>query len=362
MSKNLEPGTMALAHWLECRRAEVMVRYGEYLNAGRSTLAAEQDGPRHALVHASEVLDEVIESLRTGEEITNAGSRLPKQIGEKRALDGVRPLESLRAAAALFKIITTTLADCPDAQPKELAFAVLTLNQSMSSRINDAASSYSAYVLHKLHQAQADERQHLSRDLHDRVSAGINVAYRQLELYDIRHAENPALADQRVESARDALRQSMQEIRKLIAGLRPDGQLEDLKQSLRRYLDSLGEDVSAEIAVSGDESWVKPEVRDQVFLILREAIRNALRHGHASIVFVRVIIAPHELWATVDDNGAGFDPETCGLEGGSGVRYMEERATLLGGSLRVSSSPGKGTNVEICVPLAQFGDRSRVAG
>ena len=59
-----------------------------------------------------------------------------------------------------------------------------------------------------------------------------------------------------------------------------------------------------------------------------------------------------EAWAMVEDDGTGFDPEAALREDGGGLRFMQERAEMVGGRCTVSSGSGTDTRVEVCVPLA----------
>src|SRR3712207_5143866 len=110
-------------------------------------------------------------------------------------------------------------------------------------------------------------------------------------------------------------------------------------------------DVKSNLNVEGDWKHLTPRTRDQIYLILREAIRNVASHSGASRVVVEVRVDAEEAWAIVEDNGTGFDPEAALREDGGGLRFMEERAEMVGGRCTVSSGSGTGTRVEVCVPL-----------
>ena len=111
------------------------------------------------------------------------------------------------------------------------------------------------------------------------------------------------------------------------------------------------EDVDTPLEVNGDEAWAQPLVLDETFLIVREAAHNALTHGDPKIVRIRVNIAPHELQASIEDNGCGFTASDLSRSDGVGMSSMRERAELLGGALSVSSWPNSGTIVDLSVPL-----------
>jgi signal transduction histidine kinase len=103
--------------------------------------------------------------------------------------------------------------------------------------------------------------------------------------------------------------------------------------------------------VEGDEGLLPARTRDQMFLILREALRNAMAHSGMGLVRVVVRVAEGEAIGIVEDDGGGFDPDEAKRDGSGGLRYMEERTALLGGRLRVESAADRGTRVEVEVPL-----------
>ncbi len=111
--------------------------------------------------------------------------------------------------------------------------------------------------------------------------------------------------------------------------------------------------VRYEICVEGDEAAVPPHVGNRVFLILREAIRNAVAHSGCKRVTVGLEVAPSGVMGSVEDDGLGFEAAGGANGGGVGLRAMKERAVLLGGALRVSSEPDAGTKVEVYVPLRE---------
>jgi signal transduction histidine kinase len=93
-------------------------------------------------------------------------------------------------------------------------------------------------------------------------------------------------------------------------------------------------------------------VLDEVFLIIREAARNVFQHASASILLINVNITPHELNAFIEDDGRGFEQDRPPVSGGVGVHSMHERVKLLKGRLTISSSVGRGTQVDFSLPLS----------
>jgi signal transduction histidine kinase len=93
-----------------------------------------------------------------------------------------------------------------------------------------------------------------------------------------------------------------------------------------------------------------------LFRILQESVMNAVQHGRAEHVFATVELEAERIVLTVEDDGIGFDVAALAPRRearGLGVLGMEERARLVGGWCRISSTPGEGTLVEVTVPVAQ---------
>jgi signal transduction histidine kinase len=95
---------------------------------------------------------------------------------------------------------------------------------------------------------------------------------------------------------------------------------------------------------------IAPERATEVVNILREAITNSLRHGRPRTITVHARRGEGTVLFAVQDDGAGFDPAAFGGHG-HGVGNMQARATALGGTVNVVSSPGKGTRVLLTLPV-----------
>lgn len=340
---------------LEMRRAEIVAAYHDHLQRIDSSLLDEPRTLGQVTAHAVEALEEVIDTLR-GETRPAHRSALARTIGVSRAASGVHPAESLQAAAAAFEVFMAAVAESLNFTADSVAFsAATTINQIIMSRIESAVSTYCDFLTDKIYCAHIEARHHLARELHDRVGTMVSVAHRQLELYGMSRSSDPIAAENNVESAQIALADAMDSIRQLALNLRVSEPGDGLEKTLRNYLQSENaEGVAAEVVVNGDENWVLPHVRAEIALVAREALRNALYHGHPSTVVARISIAPHEVRASVRDDGTGFLPEAAGT--GSGLLSMKERMALLGGTFRISSRLGHGTVVEFRAPLAKADD------
>jgi len=202
------------------------------------------------------------------------------------------------------------------------------------------------------------ERRRIARDLHDRVGQSVAVASQHLELYAAYAERDPVLAAQRIRVAQEALRGAIDSIRHLTSNLRVSQAVGGLGPALDSYVDALPvEGVNFCVKVNGDEQAAPTHVRDEILLVVQEALRNAVAHARPRTVLARVDIKPGELRATVEDDGAGLDLDRVRRDDpGGGLDCMRERAALLGGSVTISRNRPSGTRVELRVPLERHCD------
>ena len=311
----------------------------------------------HVMAGASEVLTDVAESVLAAE--VRVDRRMPVLWRAERAgtENCPSPVEWLRPGGTFFSVAVTSLEgyvrDEPDLLPC-FTLAVLALNESISRRIGEVTAAYTGFLLNRVHEAQVEERRRIARDLHDRLGERLSLGLRQLDLLEISSEEpaSPSDSRSRADLARKVLADAMQRLRLVTADLREEP-VTSLEKALIRYLDSATGGAEVRLRVNGDEAWASPAILDEVFLMIREAVRNALAHGAPQLVLINVDLAPHELRASVEDDGRGFVLATSPESGfmGTGLVSMRERAALLGGRLKVSSTPGSGTSVELVVSL-----------
>ena len=194
--------------------------------------------------------------------------------------------------------------------------------------------------------AEAAERERISRELHDRVAHSMGVVYQNLQLYRALAENAPERAREKLAVAEETARSALDQTRNLAIELRRSV-AEETEEGVAKALWSLLETSAPDgvvtgLSFSGDESLVPRDVGAQVYLVMREAIRNALQHSGCEELGVGLEIQPDELVGTVNDDGEGFDPEAV-HQAGIGLGSMRERAEMLGGDLKVTSHPGEGT-------------------
>jgi signal transduction histidine kinase len=102
-------------------------------------------------------------------------------------------------------------------------------------------------------------------------------------------------------------------------------------------------------AVNGSRP-LPPRVEVALYRVCQEALTNIASHARASRVTVRLVATPEAVQLTVRDDGHGFDPSSV-ADDRHGIVGMRERVEMLGGSLEIGSDPGKGTRLDVTVPL-----------
>ncbi|MFC7648944.1 response regulator [Streptosporangium lutulentum] len=155
--------------------------------------------------------------------------------------------------------------------------------------------------------------------------------------------------------AREAIREGLRGTRQLSADLWERVGDDSLEVALGKYLrTTVPRSTRTTLTTFGDETDLPWEVREELYILLREAVRNALLHSGTTEIHVELEGADGVLRAAVSDRGCGFDVvATRQARRGGGLTSMRERAALLGGTVNLSSRVGEGTTVEVLVPLAE---------
>lgn len=213
------------------------------------------------------------------------------------------------------------------------------------------------YYVQQITRTQEEERNRIARDLHDDTVQALYAMTRQADNF-IRGSE--ILSERTITFLRtleDQLRSVSQGVRRFSQDLRPP-MLDDLGLlSTLRWLTGNMEQrcgICTSLTVSGTERRLLQHIELAIFRIVQEALRNVEKHASATVVSVAVKFDPQQIVITIDDNGKGFELSELGdlpRVGQLGLMGMEERARLLGGSIKIQSVVNKGTSVLISVPV-----------
>jgi ligand-binding sensor domain-containing protein/signal transduction histidine kinase len=201
------------------------------------------------------------------------------------------------------------------------------------------------------------ERRRIARDIHDHLGARL---------------AGMALVESQDEAGQQRTRETLRELNDLIWSIHPNN------DTLPSLVDFIGNFASRNLSTAKVEldldlpeqipaTPISGELRHEVAAMFKAALRNVIQHARAKRVFIRLQIDDTRLALAVRDDGCGFDPSpfraavagpdacdsTSSSASGNGLRNLHSRSEDLGGSCRISSVPGRGTNVEIVVPLQE---------
>lgn len=206
------------------------------------------------------------------------------------------------------------------------------------------------------------ELQRIVLDMHDGPVQDVFAAVSQLQLLQRELADRPEAA-RRAGQAMQLLERALGEVRTLIGVFRPPG-------FERRDLGAILEGLTVQHEAMTDqpvELTLAPALGDcplpakiALYRILQEALANGYRHAGATRQVVRVERAGAGITLTVTDDGRGFDPKRVlaaeadvGVEGGHfGLRGIQDRVEMLGGTFKVESRKGQGTTLRVTIPVA----------
>ena len=248
-------------------------------------------------------------------------------------------------------MITTNLVT-EDGKP--VAFQHIGRDITEEKRMRENLSFY----LQQVTMAQEEERKRIARELHDDTIQALIVLSRQLDDLACRTSDLSQDDKLLLEGLWQQTNSIMEGLRRLSQDLRP-ATLDRL--GLLPALDWLASDVgklsglNVQVETDGAERRLAPEAELVLFRIVQEALRNVWRHSQATSAQVLVKFQDGKTMITVKDNGKGFQLQSpmgdLTKSGKLGLAGMNERARLLGGSLKVESEPGKGTTVIVEAPV-----------
>jgi len=211
--------------------------------------------------------------------------------------------------------------------------------QTLNEQLEEANKKLKEYAVEAEKNAEVRERNRLAREIHDTLGhsltgivAGIDAC---LTMIDI----SPNATKQQLEKISNAARQGMTDVRRSVSKLRPDA-LEklELEAAIIKMLQDTGAASGTDIQF---QNQVKPlkfheDEEEVIYRVVQEATTNAIRHGHAKKIWIHISKAEQWLTITVKDNGAGCDS----VHEGFGLKHMEERLSLLDGSLKYDGKDG----------------------
>jgi signal transduction histidine kinase/ligand-binding sensor domain-containing protein len=211
-------------------------------------------------------------------------------------------------------------------------------------------------------EARVNERTRIARDLHDTLLQSFHGLLLRFQTVYALLPSRPEEAKQSLGGVIDQAAQAITESRDAVQGLRSSAiENNDLAAAIRSFGEELSADeanrdsAAFQVQVEGTPRNLNPILRDEVYRIACEALRNAFQHSKARQIEAEIRYDGGRLRLRIRDDGEGIDPTILGGEGREGhygLHGMRERAEVVGGKLTVWSNLNSGTEVELCIPAA----------
>ena len=232
-------------------------------------------------------------------------------------------------------------------------YYILRLEQSARRRYLALARSREDLeaLSRRLVEVQEAERRSISRELHDEVGQTLGALLVDVGQLSNLLSPSDALVKAQIARIKAAAEGAVRSIRDMALLLRPPmlddlGLIPALEWQARET--SRRSDMEVEVHAEGLPDNLPDKVRIGIYRLVQEALQNAARHAHAKNAKVVVKGEPDKVAIEIADDGIGFQPERTR---GMGILGMEERVRQLGGRIDLRSSPGKGTTVNVVLPL-----------
>jgi signal transduction histidine kinase/ligand-binding sensor domain-containing protein len=215
------------------------------------------------------------------------------------------------------------------------------------------------------------DRARIAKDIHDDVGAGLT----QITLLTELARRNPDQTDANLERITQSARNLTKAMDEIVWAVDPQ---HDTVAGLMDYISAYAEDYlrvaevrcRMDLPVDLPATHVNAELRYNLFLALKEALNNIVKHAHATEVHLRLQLEPDAFTLTIEDNGCGFPEQKNGdttngnnrIGSGSGLINLKKRLTAIGGRCEIHSEAGRGTRVSMTVFLNNIASPLLVIG
>ena len=243
-----------------------------------------------------------------------------------------------------------------DGKTNKQAFLLVLRDQTL--QLKEEEARISKLIIKKLIEAKEEEHKRLAQELHDGVGQSlytISVALQAIESF-VKDNEKLNIF---IEEVRTELEKVMKDVQVYSHQLRPHSIDQfGITPTIRTLVESV-QKVHPHISFLFEANFQErcnSSVEINVYRVVQEALHNSIKYAQASKVFIRLEIKDNHLVLCIEDDGVGFDPQFVKKEG-LGLKHMEERITMLGGSFQLKTAPAKGTHITIQLPHWKDDDR-----
>jgi two-component system, NarL family, sensor histidine kinase DegS len=243
---------------------------------------------------------------------------------------------------------------------KLLEYILEVLSNGNQSGTGKNQNSQSSSTLEMLVNTQEAERQRLSRQMHDGPAQALSNFIVQCEIVSRMFDIDTVKSKEELEKLKNSSMNTFQKVRAYIDDLRPM-MLDDLGlvPTLKRYLMNIKEQTGMEVSnsITGADQKLDSFMEIFVFRAVQELVGNAVKHNQENAsklkIEVNLSLDSQEVKVLIKDNGKGFDTNSLNETGGIGLKLLQERVAMLGGSINIKSTQDKGTEVILQIPVAE---------
>jgi len=213
----------------------------------------------------------------------------------------------------------------------------------------------------KIIKAQEEERQRVASDIHDGPAQSMSNIVLKAEICEKMIDIDVNRAKDELRDLKRIVRDCLQDIRRIIYDLRPMS-LDDLGliPTIQRYAAKYSDETGIKVQMKSIGTYIEnaPEISLTVFRIVQESLNNVKKHAHAKNVAISLVFQEDQLILGISDDGRGFNIDEVNerdieTNSGFGLHSMRERVELLGGSFEIKTEIGKGTRLNIKIPLSK---------
>lgn len=226
-----------------------------------------------------------------------------------------------------------------------------TENQRLEAKVNRRTQELSNLASH-LTNAREHERQHIARELHDQMGSSLTAA--KMDASWLRRTLGTQVGDdiqERLLRLIESIGSTINLTRRLVDDLQPP-LLKGLglEEALRALVEQFQIDVPVQMELPNKPLALSPEKSLALFRIAQESLTNVRKYAKATHVKLGLFEEEDKVVLSIQDDGRGFETNNVELHG-HGIAGMKHRTQMFDGSLTLHSSPGKGTHIEVRVPL-----------
>jgi signal transduction histidine kinase len=204
-------------------------------------------------------------------------------------------------------------------------------------------------------QGTLEERQRLTREIHDTLAQGFTSIIMHLEAAEQALPHDTEILQKHMARAQASARNSLKAARRVINELRPDllekgSLMEAIERTAKQWQAQTG--INANVTSTGEPLPLHSTIEITLLRAVQEALNNIWKHAQANVVQVTVSYMGDLIMLDIQDDGVGLGADTTSsLRGGFGLQAMRERVEQCGGTVALESDLGEGTTVVIAIPL-----------